>query len=159
MPLNDLNYHILVFFPGLYRHISDASRLVSIEAIPWASTPVTVAKYGCLGWKNSSKMRWQSKCSVFILSVIKRIDCFRTHWWTGVRTNKQSHFFKNFIKLVKLMIWRMKVAIPFKKWYLAPKVQKDGNTNTRFCGQMPIFFTRNVCYFFMGLWYIGRRTL
>ena len=60
-----------MFFHSIYRYISDASRLVWTGAKPGARTPVTVAKYGCLGWNNSCKMRWHRKCSVQILSVIR----------------------------------------------------------------------------------------
>ena len=67
---------IFLYFPGVYWLVSDASRLAWTEAIPWASGHVAMAKYGSLGCRIRSKMRWRNKYSFQNFHVISTLNPF-----------------------------------------------------------------------------------
>ena len=68
---------IFLYFPGVYWLVSDASRLAWTEAIPWASGHVAMAKYGSLGCRIRSKMRWRNKYSFQNFHFICRYNSVR----------------------------------------------------------------------------------
>ena len=62
-----------MFFAGVYWLVSDASSLAWTEAIPWASGHVAMAKYGSLGCRIRSKMRWRYKYSFQNFHVLRAL--------------------------------------------------------------------------------------